>query len=216
MQERIAEYVATLKVKSIPDYETPARECSAYFDGRGIDMPNANDWEAFKEYYREKYRREKGKDISPLTLQQNYVARGKAFYKWCASQDNPEQTATLFEEGKTEASPPPEPEAEKPRPTEASRPPAPDEEAVNTCERKEAETHSGDIAEETDRPSPQNKPVRVNFLLDPEYHEALMLLALLEQKTLTDILTEAVKAHIEGNLERVKIMRTAIKTARSK
>lgn len=209
-QERIPEYVAMLKAKetkNISDYETPARVCAEYFDGRGIDTPTADDWTAFAEYFSHKYEQEKGKRPSDYTVSVNYVSRGKAFYRWCASQDGSEQTASLFAEDKTEAIYTPEPEAEKPRQTEGSRPPAPDE---------EAKTHSGDIAEETDRPSPQNKPVRVNFLLDPEYHEALMLLALLEQKTLTDILTEAVKAHIEGNSERVKIMRTAIKTARSK
>ena len=58
--------------------------------------------------------------------------------------------------------------------------------------------------------------VRVNFLLSKEHHEALMSLALLEHTTLTEILTEAVKAHIDANSERVKIMREAIKTARSK
>lgn len=217
MQERIAEYVAMLKakgIKSIPDYETPARECASYFDGRGIDMPNANDWEAFKEYFTEKFKQERGRDISPTTLQQNYVARGKAFYRWCASQDGSQETAPLFAEDKTEAINPREPEAEKPLLTEGSRPPAPDEEAsaitenaANNPERKEAEP------KETDKPA---ENVRVNFLLSKEHHEALMSLALLEQKTLTDILTKAVKAHIEANSERVKIMREAIKTARSR
>lgn len=191
MQERIAEYVATLKVKSIPDYETPARECSAYFDGRGIDMPNANDWEAFKEYYREKYRREKGKDISPLTLQQNYVARGKAFYKWCASQDGSEQTASLFEEGKTEA----------------IKPPVPDEEAVNIPDRKEAEP------KETDKPA---ENVRVNFLLSKDNHEALLSLVYLKGQTLTAILTEAIEAYIQGYSEEIATLEETRRKFRSK
>ena len=215
MQERIAEYVATLKVKSIPDYETPARECSAYFDGRGIDMPNANDWEAFKEYYRKKYRREKGKDISPLTLQQNYVARGKAFYKWCASQDNPEQTATLFEEGKTEASPPPEPEAEKPRPTEASRPPAPDEEAVNTCERKEAETIEEQRQPDTSGSETAEKAVRTSLLIDAKTYKLLALFAALEDKTMTEILIAGARLYIAEHSQEAEILQGVI-DARSK
>ena len=197
MQERIAEYVAKLKakgIKSISDYETPARVCAEYFDGRGIENPTADDWTAFEEYFAEKYKREKGKDISPTTLQQNYVARGKAFYKWCASQDGIQQTASLFEEGKTEASPPPEPEA-------------PADEATKIAESEEGRPNEGEKRGEN---------VRVNFLLSKEHHEALMSLALLEQKTLTDILTAAVKAHIEANSERVKIMREAITKARSK
>ena len=203
-QERIAEYVAMLKakgIKSIPDYETPARECASYFDGRGIDMPNANDWEAFKEYFTEKFKQERGRDISPTTLQQNYVARGKAFYRWCASQDGSQQTAPLFAEDKTE------PEAEKPRPTEAIRPPAPDEEAVNIPDRKEAEPN------ETDKPA---ENVRVNFLLSKGNHEALLSLVYLKGQTLTAILTEAIEAYIQGYSEEIAKLEETRRKFRSK
>ena len=203
-QERIAEYVAMLKakgIKSIPDYETPARECASYFDGRGIDMPNANDWEAFKEYFTEKFKQERGRDISPTTLQQNYVARGKAFYRWCASQDGSQQTAPLFAEDKTE------PEAEKPRPTEAIRPPAPDEEAVNIPDRKEAEPN------ETDKPA---ENVRVNFLLSKGNHEALLSLVYLKGQTLTAILTEAIEAYIQGYSEEIAKLEETRRNFRSK
>ena len=199
MRERIAEYVATLKVKSIPDYETPARECSAYFDGRGIDMPNANDWEAFKEYYREKYRREKGKDISPLTLQQNYVARGKAFYRWCASQDGSQQTAPLFEEGKTEA----------------IRPPAPDEDAVNTCERKEAETIEEQRQPDTSGSETAEKAVRTSLLIDAKTYKLLALFAALEDKTMTEILIAGARLYIAEHSQEAEILQGVI-DARSK
>lgn len=202
MQERIAEYVAMLKaksIKSIPDYETPARECSAYFDGRGIDMPNANDWEAFKEYYREKYRREKGKDISPLTLQQNYVARGKAFYKWCTSQDGRQQTALLFEEDKTEA----------------SRPPARDEEAVNTCERKEAETIEEQRQPDTSGSETAEKAVRTSLLIDAKTYRLLAMLAALEDKTMTEILTAGAHLYIKEHSHEAAKLQEAI-DARSK
>ena len=103
MQERIAEYVAKLKakgIKGISGYELAARECSEYFDGRGIENPTKEDWTAFAEYYPQEYQRKKGRELQPITLKQNFVARGKAFYRWC----NGEQTASLFEEGKSEAS----------------------------------------------------------------------------------------------------------------
>ena len=111
MQERIAEYVAKLQakgIKGISGYELAARECSEYFDGRGIENPTKEDWTAFEEYYPQEYQRKKGRELRPITLKQNFVARGKAFYRWC----NGEQTASLFEEGKTEAIRPPEAEAE--------------------------------------------------------------------------------------------------------
>lgn len=90
----------------------------------------------------------------------------------------------------------------------ADRPPAPDEDTPRPTEAPaEASPNEGEKRGEN---------VRVNFLLSKEHHEALMSLALLENTTLTEILTEAVKAHIDANSERVKIMREAIKTARSK
>ncbi len=202
MQERIADYVAmhTEKgIKGVSGYELAARESATYFDERGIDMPNADDWKEFAVYIAAKIEREKGKRPSDDTVRVNYVTRGKAFYRWCNGQQDT-QPAAPFEEGQTEA----------------SRPPAPDEEAVNTCERKEAETHSGDIAEETDRPSPQNKPVRLSFLLDPERYEMLALLSVLEHKTMTEILTAGADLYIRDHAKQAEILRTAIKTARSK
>lgn len=89
MRERVSEYTAQLTVKGKSGYELAARVCSSYFDGRGIDYPAASDWDAFKEYYRQEYQREKGKALSETTLQQNFVARGKAFYRWCMEQDTP-------------------------------------------------------------------------------------------------------------------------------
>ena len=107
MQERINDYVKSLKVKDTKGYETPARICAEYFDGLGIDAPNADDWQAFKEYFMEKYEREKGKEISNTTLEQNYVSRGKAFYRWCALQSEtlpvalPETSSNEFKETST-------------------------------------------------------------------------------------------------------------------
>ncbi len=91
MRERVNEYTAQLTVKEKSGYELAARVCSAYFDERGIDCPADSDWEAFKEYYRQQYQREKGKELSELTLKQNFVARGKAFYRWC-KEHNAEQS----------------------------------------------------------------------------------------------------------------------------
>lgn len=191
MQERIAEYVATLKVKSIPDYETPARECSAYFDGRGIDMPNDSDWEAFKEYFKEKYKREKGKDISPLTLQQNYVARGKAFYRWCnGQQDDKEQTASLFEDK-----------------TEAIRPPAPAEEAEPIEAKRQYDTSGSETAE---------KLVRVNFLMKKSRYEIIAVLSVFTGKNVTDILTEAVDLYIREHATEADMIQTMGEKLRGK
>ncbi len=218
MQERIAEYVAMLKaksIKSIPDYETPARECASYFDGRGIDMPNANDWEAFKEYFTEKFKQERGRDISPTTLQQNYVARGKAFYRWCASHDGIEQTAPLFAEDKTEAINPREPEAEKPLLTEGSRPPARDEEAVNMCERKEAETIEEQRQPDTSGSETAEKAVRTSLLIDAKTYKLLALLAALENKTMTEILTAGAHLYIKEHSHEAEKLQEAI-NARSR
>lgn len=191
MQERIAEYVATLKVKSIPDYETPARECSAYFDGRGIDMPNDSDWEAFKEYFKEKYKREKGKDISPLTLQQNYVARGKAFYRWCnGQQDDKEQTASLFEDK-----------------TEAIRQPAPAEEAEPIEAKRQYDTSGSETAE---------KLVRVNFLMKKSRYEIIAVLSVFTGKNVTDILTEAVDLYIREHATEADMIQTMGEKLRGK
>ena len=210
-QERIPEYVAMLKAKetkNISDYETPARVCAEYFDGRGIDTPTADDWTAFAEYFSHKYEQEKGKRPSDYTVSVNYVSRGKAFYRWCASQDGSEQTASLFAEDKTEAIYTPEPEAEKPRQTEGSRPPAPDEEAsAKNPERAEAET------KEADKPA---ENVRVNFLLSKGNHEALLSLVYLKGQTLTAILKEAIEAYIQGYSEEIAKLEETRRKFRSK
>ncbi len=210
MQERIAEYENMLASKEIKDkssYTLAARESATYFDERGNYAPTASDWKEFAVYIAAKIEREKGKKPSDDTVRVNYVTRGKAFYRWCnGQQDSHEQTASLFDEGKTEASNTPEPEAEKPRPTEASRPPAPDEEAENYSE----------IAEDTETPSPQNKPVRLSFLLDPERYEVLALLSVLEHKTMTEILTAGADLYIRDHAKQADILSKAIKTARSK
>ncbi len=217
MQERIAEYVAMLKakgIKSIPDYETPARECASYFDGRGIDMPNANDWEAFKEYFTEKFKQERGRDISPTTLQQNYVARGKAFYRWCASQDGSQQTAPLFAEDKTE------PEAEKPRPTEATAP-APYDEAMSSADSQEAVSSKaeGETIEEKKQSdtsgSETEKAVRTSLLIDARTYKMLALLAALENKTMTEILTAGAHLYIKEHSHEAEKLQEAI-NARSR
>lgn len=218
MQERIADYVAmhTAKgTKGVSGYELAARESATYFDERGIDMPNADDWKEFAVYIAAKIEREKGKRPSDDTVRVNYVTRGKAFYRWCNGQQYPpEQTASLFEEGKTEASPPPEPEAEMPRPTEAIRQPAPDEEdsppaekAAKNPERGEARTN------ETDKPA---ENVRVNFLLSKDNHEALLSLVYLKGQTLTAILTEAIEAYIQGYSEEIATLEETRRKFRSK
>ena len=172
MHERIPEYVATLKVKSISDYETPARICASYFDERGIDAPNDSDWENFKEYYRGIYRREKGKDISETTLQQNYVARGKAFYRWSKGQ----QTAPLFDD--------------------ETRAPRVNAETVNRTEGEEAELTEEKRQSEMSRNETAEKLVRVNFLLKKSRYEILAVLSVFAEKSMTDILTEAVDLYV--------------------
>ena len=200
-QERIPEYVAMLKAKetkNISDYETPARVCAEYFDGRGIDTPTADDWTAFAEYFSHKYEQEKGKRPSDYTVSVNYVSRGKTFYRWCASQDGSEQTASLFAEDKTEAIYTPETEAEKPRQTEAS---------AKNHERAEAET------KEADKPA---ENVRVNFLLSKGNHEALLSLVYLKGQTLTAILKEAIEAYIQGYSEEIAKLEETRRKFRSK
>lgn len=193
MQERISEYVATLKVKNISDYETPAQVCASYFDGRGIDTPTDSDWEAFKEYYRAEYRSKKGKDISETTLQQNYVARGKAFYRWCYEQDNPQASA-----------PPLGDEAIQPELFDDDR------EEVRPKEAERLPVKQSSSAEEGE------KPVRVNFLLSKEHHEALMSLVYLKDMTLTAILTEAIEGYIQEYSEEIEVLRDTRRRLRSK
>ena len=195
MQERINAYVQALTVTTKSKYELAARECAKYFDGRGIDYPTADDWKAFEEYFKEKYKREKGKDILETTLQQNYVAKGKHFYTWCANQDGIEQTAPLFEEDKTEASIPPAPDDDMPRPTEAS------------AEREEARPNEAEKRGEN---------VRVNFLLSKGNHEALLSLVYLKGQTLTAILTEAVEKYIQGYSKEIATLEETRRTLRSR
>ena len=113
MREKVSEYVNALTTKDTTGYELAARESATYFDERGIDMPTAENWKEYAAYFVQKYEQEKGKRPSEYTVQQNYVARGKAFYRWCASHDGSHQTASLFEEDKPEASAQPKAEAEE-------------------------------------------------------------------------------------------------------
>ena len=182
MQERIPAYMQTLTVKGKSGYELAARVCSSYFDGRGIDYPAASDWDAFKEYYRQEYQREKGKALSETTLQQNFVARGKAFYRWCMEQDTP----PLIE---TESNP------QAPQHANNEEIPAP---ALKPAPPRETPQ---------DTASDEAGKVRVNFLLNGNMHEALMSLAYLKGETLTAIITEAVEAYIKGYEEQIAVLR---------
>ena len=60
------------------------------------------------------------------------------------------------------------------------------------------------------------KTVRVNFMLASETYEVLALLAVLEHRTLTEILTESVKMYISQHSEQAGILQAAIEQARSK
>lgn len=183
MQERVPAYVQTLTVKGKSGYELAARVCSSYFDGRGIDYPAASDWDAFKEYYRQEYQREKGKALSETTLQQNFVARGKAFYRWCMEQDTP----PLIETDK-------HPQAPKPANTEDIRAPI-----------IKAERHSDTSKSDTDKPT-----TRLSFLLDTEIYRVLAVLSALEDKTMTEILTAGAQLYIREHSREAEIARGAI------
>lgn len=118
MQDMIPAYVNALTQQEKSGYEKAARVCSAYFDERGIDTPTAEDWKEFEADYPTQYERETGKTLSSTTLKQNYVARGKAFYRWCANQDD---TPTRAPAVKTEASP----HDDEPRPVKEEKQSAP-------------------------------------------------------------------------------------------
>lgn len=121
MQERISAYVQSLTVKEKSGYELAARVCAKYFDERGIYSPTESDWDAFKEYYRQQYQREKGKALAEVTLQTKYIYHGKAFYRWCAEHDAEQFHATAT----TETTPPPTPQQAPQH--ETTSPPASDE-----------------------------------------------------------------------------------------
>ena len=156
MQDMIPAYVNALTQQEKSGYEKAARVCSAYFDGRGIDTPTAEDWGEFEADYPVQYERETGKKLSPATLRQNYVARGKAFYRWCASQDS-------------------------------THPSAPD-----------------------DGPPPVKPATRISLLLDTEIYRVLAVLSVLEDKTMTAILTEGARLYIREHQREAAIARGAI------
>ncbi|MBQ3455775.1 MAG: hypothetical protein IJG36_05010 [Synergistaceae bacterium] len=212
MHERIDTYIKAIKdnVQDTSGYELAARVCAKYFDERGITYPTAEDWTTFKEYYPPVYLAEKGKELSPTTLQQNYVARGKAFYRWCYEQDNPQAPAPAIPE---EARQPAlfEDDSEEARPQEAEC------HLARKSARAESETEKrhGDISEETDPSSTPNKP-RINFLLNENLHSALMSLAYLKGQTMTAILTEAIKAYIQGYSEEIAVLQETRRKLRGK
>ena len=204
MQERIAEYVAMLKakgIKGISGYELAARESATYFDGRGIDKPTADDWQEFAVYISAKIEREKGKRPSDDTVRVNYVTRGIAFYRWCnGQQDGNEQTASLFEEDKTEAITPSA------------------EDCANIPERKEAEPIAEPIEEkrQSDKSgSEAEKAVRTSLLIDAKTYKLLALFAALEDKTMTEILIAGARLYISEHSQEAELLQGVI-DARSK
>ena len=90
-QERINAYEASLTVnaKDKTSYMKAARMCAEFFDARGVDTPNAEDWQAFSEYVREEYMKENGKYPSEQTLRVNYESRAKKFVRWCTGAEQP-------------------------------------------------------------------------------------------------------------------------------
>lgn len=216
MHERIAEYESMLTakgLKGISGYVLAARESATYFDGRGIDMPNADDWNLFAVYIAQKIEQEKGKRPSEDTVRVNYVTRGKAFYRWCnGQQDGNEQTASLFDEDKTEAINTREPEAvnmaerEEARPIEADNPAS---NAANITEPIEEKGQSKTLRSETE------KAVRTSLLIDAKTYKMLALLAALENKTMTEILTAGAHLYIEKHSQEAAKLQEAI-NARSK
>lgn len=195
MQERIAEYESMLTakgIKGISGYVLAARESATYFDGRGIDMPNADDWNLFAVYIAQKIEQEKGKRPSEDTVRVNYVTRGKAFYRWCnGQQDGNEQTASLFEEDKTEA----------------IRPHASAEEAETIEAKRQYDTSGSETAE---------KLVRVNFLMKKSRYEIIAVLSVFTGKNVTDILTEAVDLYIREHATEADMIQTMGEKLRGK
>ena len=126
-----------------------------------------------------------------MTLQQNYVARGKAFYRWCnGQQDDNEQTASLFEDK-----------------TEAIRPPAPAEEAEPIEAKRQYDTSGSETAE---------KLVRVNFLMKKSRYEIIAVLSVFTGKNVTDILTEAVDLYIREHATEADMIQTMGEKLRGK
>lgn len=211
MHERIAEYESMLTakgLKGISGYVLAASESATYFDGRGIDMPNADDWNLFAVYIAQKIEQEKGKRPSEDTVRVNYVTRGKAFYRWCnGQQDGNEQTASLFDEDKTEAINTRKPEAvNMARPIEADNPAS---NAANITEPIEGKRQSDTLGSETE------KAVRTSLLIDAKTYKMLALLAALENKTMTEILTAGAHLYIEKHSQEAAKLQEAI-NARSK
>ena len=91
VQERINAYEASLTVnaKDKTSYMKAARMCAEFFDARGVDTPNAGDWQAFSEYVREEYMKENGKHPSEQTLRVNYESRAKKFIRWSTGAEQP-------------------------------------------------------------------------------------------------------------------------------
>ena len=126
-----------------------------------------------------------------MTLQQNYVARGKAFYRWCnGQQDDKEQTASLFEDK-----------------TEAIRPRAPAEEAEPIEAKRQYDTSGSETAE---------KLVRVNFLMKKSRYEIIAVLSVFTGKNVTDILTEAVDLYIREHATEADMIQTMGEKLRGK
>ena len=57
------------------------------------------------------------------------------------------------------------------------------------------------------------KPVRINFMLGAAKHKKLLILSLLENKTLTDILNEATENYIQERIKKVTTISEALKQA---
>ena len=191
MQDNIQAYVQSLKVKDSTGYELAARECKEYFDGRGIEYPTAEDWKAFEVDYPAIYQSKRGKEISATTLQQNYVSRGKAYYRWCKGQAGMQEgTPSLFPEQETAEARAPEPPDDEPRPVKE-------------------EKQSDPPKTEGDKPT-----TRISLLLDTEIYRVLAVLSALEDKTMTAILTEGARLYIREHNREATIARGAIDQVR--
>ena len=198
LQERINAYEASLTVnaKDKTSYMKAARMCAEYFDARGVDTPNAEDWIAFADYVREEYYKKNGKYPSEQTLKVNYESRAKKFIDWCSGQEQPALFSSEEQEeqaGEPAIEPAIERHAEQPeQPATAVKAPAVDAQPVDA------------------------QPVRVNFMLDAQTYEILSVLALMERRTLTAIMKDAAAMYIKEHSEQAGILSAAFRQARSK
>ena len=221
LQDNIQAYFDSLSVNDTTKdkYMKHVKLCAEFFDNQHIELPNAENWEAFKEHYSNTYMKEhEGKTISDRTLNQA-LRNAKNFCAWCTHTEppanEPEQTQNIIPDNSAviepvhEVMPKIEPEILPEH--EGNLTPSYQRDNSSVIEDMQASEQTQSYQPQKHMKQNSSKAgVRVNFILPADTYKLLSMFAAVKNTNLTEIMKEATEAYFTANAALSDILRNTL------